>query len=243
MTSTAKCPHAGHATQTRRHRLSRRFRSLLQAGFSLLEVMIAIAILSMGMMVILDSQGGASLMTIYARDLTTATQLARARMSELTQEIEDGRTSFGISKSSCKEGEFDKEGKQFQKFTWKSCIKRIEFATPDQIPGLNGNKDDSDQAKSQQASSLMGSLGIPMQNVDASGLAGMLGPFSGMIQSQMKVIFEQLQEALRELEVEIKWKDGKQKHEVRIVTHFFCFDEQTGTPGKCPDKNNQQNTP
>ncbi|MCK6509818.1 prepilin-type N-terminal cleavage/methylation domain-containing protein [Myxococcota bacterium] len=214
-----------------------------QAGFSLLEVMIAVAILSMGMMVILDSQGGSSLMTVYARDLTSATQLARARMAELIQEIEDGRTNFGLSKSSCKDGDFEKEGKEFRRFTWRYCIKRVEFATPNDIPGLGGSPDDDPEAKAKQASSLMGSLGVPMQNADPSGIAGMLGPFSGMIQSQMKVIFEQLQEALRELEVVVKWQDGKQNQDVRVVTHFFCFDEQTGNPGTCPDKNNQQSTP
>ena len=216
-----------------------------QRGFTLLEVMIAVAILSLGMMVIMDSQGGSTLMTIYARDLTIATQLARARMTQLKQEIEDGRTPFGLAKSTCKDGDFNEEGRQFNRFRWRFCIKRVEFAQPDQIPGLSGSPDDDDAAKNQQLSALMGGLGVPTGGDSASGLAGMIGPFTGMIQGQMKVIFEQLQEALRELEVVISWSegDGKRINEVRVVTHFFCFNDQTGTPGQCPEKSSTENVP
>lgn len=204
-----------------------------QRGFTLLEIMVAVALLAMGMMVLLDAQTVSMMSTIYAKDLTVATQLARARMAKLEQEIEDKRVRFGLSKSSCQDGNFSDDGKDFKKYKWRYCIKKVKVTIPTNVPGLGDVKDPS--GKAGQATALMNSLGVPLNsNTDISSIASSLGPFMTLIQQQMKVIFEQLQESMRELEVVVSWKEGTRTESVKIVTHIFHFNQATGLPDGWP---------
>ncbi len=210
-----------------------------QAGFTLLEVLVAISLLGMGLVVLLDAQGGGIQMTRYAKNMTIATQLARARMAFLMQQIEDKKVPFGLSKSSCKDGDFDDEGKAFSGFKWKYCIKRVEIATPTKIPGLGGggkpDPDDPNAAKLAQAKGLLGSMGLNMgKNTDPSAILSTMGPMMGMIQGQMKTVFKQLQESLRELQVIVSWKQDGRPFRVAITTHLFNFDPLTGFPRGWP---------
>lgn len=217
-----------------------------EKGFTLLEVLVAISLMSMGLMVLLDSQGGSMIMTQYAKDLTVATQLARARTAMLMQEIEDKKITYGLSKSSCKEGDFSDDGQQFKDFKWKYCIKKVEIATPTDLPGFGGGKgngDDADKQKGQNAQMLMSSLGIPMGSTNPSDIASSLGPFMGMIKQVMKAQFEQLKESLRELQITVYWERNGQKHKIAVTTHLFHFNKQTGFPDGWPaPQPDQQNT-
>ena len=61
------------------------------AGFSLLEVMVAIAILGLGLAAILSAQAGSFAAATHARSLSVATGLARCKMLELEQKlVKDG---------------------------------------------------------------------------------------------------------------------------------------------------------
>ena len=206
-----------------------------ELGFTLLEVLVAISLLSIGLVVLLDAQGGGIQMTRYAKNMTTATQLARAQMALLMQKIEDKKITFGLSKSSCKEGDFSDDSKQFKKFRWKWCIKKVEVAMPTNLPGMAGPKtgDDHDP-KAQGAQSLMSSMGINAGATSTAGIASSLGPFMGMIQTQMKAVFKQLQESLRELQVVIYWKQDGQKYRLAVTSHLFHFNLQTGMPDGWP---------
>lgn len=212
----------------------------LASGFTLFEVLIALSMLAMGLVVLLDAQGGGIQMTRYAKNLTIATQLARARMAFLMQQIEDKKVPFGLSKSSCKDGDFDDEGKAFEGFKWRYCIKKVEIAQPTNIPGLGGGGekkegDEADTARLQQAQGLLGSMGISMnKNTDPSSILSSMGPMMGMIQGQMKTVFKQLQESLREIQITITWKQDGRKFRLAVTTHLFNFDINTGLPGGWP---------
>lgn len=227
--------------------IQRRLRARRQAhekGFTLLEVLVAISLLSMGLMVLLDSQGGSMLMAQYSKDLTVATQLARARMSLLMQEIEDKKITYGISKSSCKEGPFSDDGRSFKIYTWKYCIKKVEIADPTNLPGLGsaGKDATADEKKAQagqNAMALLSAMGVPTGGSIAD-IASSLGPMMGMIQGQMKNVFKQLKESLRELQVIVKWKRGGKEYKVAVTTHLFHFNRQTGMPDGWPQPKDQQ---
>ena len=211
----------------------------VQQGFTLLEVLVAIAILSMGFIVLLDSQGGSVKMSIYAKDLTIATQLARAKISELHQKLEDGKVTFNLSKSYCKDGDFSDDGKEFKRYKWKWCWKKVEMSAPTNIPGMGGGTG-SDSSSSNPANSLMGALGLPQSSSAGGGITASLGPFMGIMKTQMKVLFEQLQESLREVQVEVSWGKGKNRDKITLVTHIFNFDPVTGFPRGWPDKQPRQ---
>lgn len=58
-----------------------------QAGFTLLEVMVAVAILAVAMVAIFSSEAGAIRLGARARHMTTATLLARCKMGELEEHV------------------------------------------------------------------------------------------------------------------------------------------------------------
>src|ERR1043165_1017729 len=61
-------------------------------GFSLLEVMVAIAILGMSLTVILSAQGGLSASNRSAANMGTATELGRCKMTEIEEIFDDETT-------------------------------------------------------------------------------------------------------------------------------------------------------
>lgn len=217
-------------------------RSTSSSGFTLLEVLVAISLLAMGLVVLLDAQGGGMQMTRYAKHLSVATQLARARMAFLMQEIEDGKVPFGLSKSSCKEGDFNDEDKAFEGYKWEYCIKKVEIAVPTDLPGMGGGGqkaegDANDSGKLKQAQTLLGSMGINLnQNTSPDSLLSSLGPMMGIIQTAMKAQFEQLQESLREIQIVVTWKQDNKTHRIAVTTHLFNFDRNTGFPNGWPEQ-------
>lgn len=61
--------------------------SLKQAGFTLLEVMIAVAILGVGLSAIFSSEVQSAYTAAYARDANTAALLARCKMGEIEEQV------------------------------------------------------------------------------------------------------------------------------------------------------------
>lgn len=98
-------------------------------GFTLLEVMVAMAILVACLVPLLSAIIGGLRSTANARDIIVATQLARNKMTQMELETFpefEGKDS----------GDF---GKEFPNYTWRTEIyKRPELELlEDQIPGLN----------------------------------------------------------------------------------------------------------
>ena len=56
-------------------------------GFTLLEVLVAVAILGLGLTAILSAQAGAFASATYARDVSVATGLLRCKMTELEEHL------------------------------------------------------------------------------------------------------------------------------------------------------------
>src|SRR5215212_9362312 len=58
-----------------------------KAGFSLLEVMVAVAILGLGLTAILSAQAGAFSSATHARNVSIAAGLVRCKMTELEERL------------------------------------------------------------------------------------------------------------------------------------------------------------
>ena len=101
--------------------------SLHPRGFSLLEVLIALAILGAAITAIVGFQGRGIVMNAKARDLSTATYLARSKMEELKLQIntESMKGKFPDEKS--EEGAFPAP---LDRYTWKSEIKKVTIPVP-----------------------------------------------------------------------------------------------------------------
>ncbi|MEY2668827.1 MAG: hypothetical protein RJA59_1465, partial [Pseudomonadota bacterium] len=88
-------------------------------GFTLLEVMVALAVLAASLMAVADLSGNALRNYVYARDLSVATLLARGKMAELEEKYEDlGFTDFDQTE----DGNFAEQGEP--RMTWRLDLRK-----------------------------------------------------------------------------------------------------------------------
>ena len=103
-------------------------------GFTLLEVMISLAILAVSLVAISGLNGGAVAMEAYSRRATEATLLLRAKMNDLEDQLhKDGFSDFDDDKR----GTFEDEGAP--DFAWRAEILKPDVQIdPAQLLGMLG---------------------------------------------------------------------------------------------------------
>ncbi|MCK5243730.1 MAG: type II secretion system minor pseudopilin GspI [Desulfobacterales bacterium] len=88
-------------------------RDPLHAGFTLLEVMVAIAILAIALVAVLRSQAHTVFVAGEARLSTTASLLAQSKLAEIESNREDST-----------QGDF---GEDFPNYSWETSIRKTEL--------------------------------------------------------------------------------------------------------------------
>lgn len=108
------------------------------AGFSLLEILVAVAILSASVLVLLSGQGSSFLASERAEHMTTAVNLARQKMSEVEMEVEADIAKNKFPEEDLEQtGEFDKP---FGDYRWSYTIKKVE------IPFVEGGEAEAENS-------------------------------------------------------------------------------------------------
>ena len=97
------------------------------AGFTLVEVMVAISILAISLTVLMSFSGNSMIRSGRAEALTVATMLARQRMAETEIELEKGALKGEFPEEKSEEGTFDEP---FEDYRWKMEIRRVELPAP-----------------------------------------------------------------------------------------------------------------
>jgi prepilin-type N-terminal cleavage/methylation domain-containing protein len=164
-------------------------------GFSLLEVMVSLAILAMALVIISRIVTGDVRATHHARMTTAATFLARTRLSMMEQSLQE----YGFAELDGEdEGDFTEEG--FPSFRWHTDVERIELPA------------DSTQ-KVQQAASQATTSNNPMEI-----LSGFMG---GFMSTLMEPIRLGLEESVRKMTVRVLWDEaGKPEQSIDVVAFF-----------------------
>ena len=162
-------------------------------GFTLLEVMVALAILASTLIVLLQIITNNVRATHHAKLTTAATLLVRGKMID----IEDGIYEHGFTQDNeTANGTFKDQG--YPAFRWESAVERIELPT------------DMKQLAEQQATDTSKSKD-PMQ-----ALTGMMG---GLMSSFMDPIRVGLQESVRRVTVKVSWDEvGRRDQNIEVVT-------------------------
>ena len=173
---------------------ARRTRRSSDGGFTLLEVMAAVAILALTLVVLLSVITNNMRATAHSRMLTTATFLARGKIVSL----EDGLIEKGFQDlDETDDGNFADDG--FREFSWTTAIEKIQLPT--------------DMAQSaQQAAGTKSQAKDPMQ-----ALTGMVGGLMGMFIEPVRI---GLQESVRRITVRVFWNERKRPEQsVEVVTY------------------------
>lgn len=183
-------------------------------GFTLLEVMVALAILAGALLALSDVVAGALRNHVRARDLEVATLLARGKLAALEDHFE--AKGFELSDQS-EEGTFEEEG--HPEVRW-----RVEVVQP---PGDLG-PDGVLRALTGSEEGLEALL-PPAEEVPEA-LAPLQAQLAATMQGVLARLGEQLKRGVRELRLTVSWPEGSGEESFTVTTHLVVLAPAAGAP-------------
>ncbi len=189
-------------------------------GFTLLEVMVALAILAAAMLAASELTGSALRNHERAVHLEVATLLARGKLASL----QDGFEKDGFrDMDQTEEGTFERDGHPEVRWKLEVIRPKIELG-PEQLLAvfMGGTAEDAQTA---DLAKLLGGKSTSKDDASAGietlfpGAAAMMAP----LRTQMTVIGEQMKKGLREIRLTVAWKDGTHDESFTVVTHMIAY--------------------
>ena len=220
-------PRSGRAPRTRSH--------CRASGFTLLEVMIAVAILGLGLTVILTAQTGLFSSSKRAATMSQAVGLARCKMSEIEEELL--REGFQLTGED-QEGPCCEEEETQLRCKW-SII-------PIVLPDLS-QAGSADAGAGTDPTSSLGAIGEASDSLSSGDTAGAIGGLadmaggastggpsmgaSALAPMAMGLIYPQLkgmlEASIRKVTVRVVWSEGPLERDV-TVTQYITNPQQGG---------------
>jgi general secretion pathway protein I len=200
-------------------------------GFTLLEVMVAIAILALSLTAIFSSEAGAIKMAHRSRKMGMATLLARCKMGEIEEQVaKEGLPALFDSGSDecCEEGEID----GFE------CEWEIAPVVMPETMFPTGEEEGEEGAGGDPMSKIGAAMGIDPSNPQAAAgmdptqlLAG--GGMGGLASMALSFVYPVLKPSfeaqIRRATVTVHWKEGEVGHEFD-VTQYMVADQPLAMP-------------
>jgi len=180
-----------------------------QAGFTLLETLIAVTIMLIAFAAILGIQSNSINATIRARYITTVAMLLKNEMVETEYEIQ-GKSFDEVKKED--KGDFKAP---FQDYRWTRVIKEIEFPNINMNGGAASGSSSSSSSSSSSASSGSGSG----KSNDQQGATDMIDMIT-------KLVTQFLSKALREVTVTIYYKTGGKEMSYSATTYWVDLNHE-----------------
>jgi hypothetical protein len=181
----------------------------------LLEVLVAVAILAVGMTVLLQVQARSAVLAEQAKAMTVATQLARGKLYDCEVEL----LRRGFSEGDFQEqGRFDDEG--YDDFFWECHAYKPDLPVPDAADFQEAAAAAATPSEDGEGGGLLGG----MLGGGAAGQPGidpsMMSAGMGMVGPVFSQVSEIVGESIRELTVIVRWKQGDVWDEMRVTTHL-----------------------
>jgi len=176
-------------------------------GFTLLEVMIALAILGMSLVIISRSHQNSVRAANRAKLMSVAVMLARYMMVDVEDKLfEEGFSEFEEEDK----GDFKDEG--FDRYTYTLKVDKVELpadmnkdSVEEMLGGLTGSSSDESSSSSSSSESSTN----PMQALG-----------SKVLSSQFEMIRNVLEQAIRRVQLSVEWKEGSRTKAVTVVGYF-----------------------
>lgn len=228
MTTTVLC-----AAPARRPRPARPARPGQTRGFTLLEVMMALAILGLGLTVLIKSAAGSIFNAQQAHMMGVVTDLARAKMYDIEETLlKDG---FSDTEQSEEDKTFTDEGWPLVKYSYK--VEEVELPGWEQLQALSKGhaaKAGSGSAGSGQGSDEAGG-GTAFENSALGGMLSQFGGFGGdsgggkgggdigsavgasFIQGQYTMFQQILKVSIRKVSLTVTWQVMGSERDMKVV--------------------------
>jgi general secretion pathway protein I len=181
-----------------------------QDGFTLLEVMIALAILA-GALVLLGQAVAQSVRQAnHARMTRTAALLMRQKMSDLEQDLyKNGFSDFPEEDG----GNFAEQG--FATFRWTMAAEKIELPTNLGQAAADASKKISEAASDFATSNTANSKALA-QATDSSMMSMLLSSFGGVV-DQVRMALE---DSVRRVTVRVIWLEPPREEKLEIAAYY-----------------------
>lgn len=166
-------------------------------GFSLLEIMVALALMAMSFTALILVQGRATNVAVQARNLSTATMLARYQLRECQREAQKFISAASDFKQ---DGNFTELG--FERYTWECHAPKFNMKAPSASQVEQAAKANTPDQTKQQGKTASASAMSPV----------------------ITLVTDTLGNSVRELVVIVRWTEGVGEDntgdEIRVVTHI-----------------------
>jgi len=217
-------------------------------GFTLLEVMVAVAILGLGLTAILSAQAGAVSAASHARYMSLSLGLGRCKMSEIEQTVtKDGYQEMDVNDSGpcCEDDETPNIS-----CTWK--IEKPQFPEPS-LGDLNLDTDvgagplgalgmltkggtdpsalQSGAGVKDVAQTLEGAGEGDLAAAASGGMSSIASMVMSMVYPDLKAMFEA---ATRRVTVTVSWTEGSHTFDV-VLVQWLTDPRQAGILPEIPD--------
>jgi lipoprotein signal peptidase len=163
-------------------------------GFTLLEVMIALAILSISLVALIEAQGQALHATNAIKSFSIVPFLARSKMVDIEEDL--CKNGFGDTDKRL-EGDFEVDG--YKEISWEARIRKTSIK-----PDLN----------------MLGGGGGGANGQGQTG-SGPTAAFGGLLGSYLENFVTQLNQRIRHCQLTIVWEERGQLRSFDVVTHFI----------------------
>lgn len=221
------------------HLMTHDSRLTTQGGFTLLEVMVALAILGLALTAILSAQAGLYNANVQARNLTHGTSAARCKMSEIEQELQ----AKGYPETDQHDEGPCCAGDSPARMSCRWLIERVTLPDPpksdlkDAGPGgdaggglgalgaLAGAAANPGALADGGISALSSALASPMGPGGQSGSGGIVGMAMGMVYPSLKPLLEA---SIRRVTLDVVWNEGPNERKVHVVQ--FVVHPNRGLP-------------
>lgn len=198
----------------------------MSRGFTLLEVMIAVAILGLSLTAIFSSEVGAANVAARARRQNVAATLARCKMGE----IEEIVAIEGLPALEKKDTDGCCEHAPIEGYECEWIVERIILPQLGAQEGEEGDEDESEQDRSQRR------LTETYDEINAQGggtpqevIAGQAGNLTSMaLELGYPILKPFLEEQVRRATVTVRWKEGPREIGFDVIQYLVS--EQIASP-------------
>lgn len=209
-------------------------------GFSILEVVVALGILSMAMVVLVQSQATAVVMTRESEQIMTAGLLAKEKLNQVVLQVESegfqegdieeegdfSRGLFADFMPGSFDGNFDElNDDRFASFKWAYTVRKIDFSLGGDLEGMAdtlsgaglGPQDELQKEQMEEGQEGQDQMDLGDVGVSADMITDYLSPY------------------IREVRVLVWWGENEdEEDQVEIVTHLINPSGQIAPPPGVP---------
>jgi general secretion pathway protein I len=204
------------------------------SGFTLLEVMMALAILGLGLTVLIKSAAGSIFNAQQAHMMGVVTDLARAKMYDIEEKLlKDG---FSDTEQHEEDKAFEDEGWPSVKYSYK--VEEVELPGWDQLQALaQGHASKTGSGSAGSGSEKGSDEGGGFENSALGGMLSQFGGFGGggggkgsgdigsavgasFIQGQYTMFQQILKVSIRKVSLTVTWQVMGSERDMKVVAFF-----------------------